>query len=333
MSNAITLLTAADVARQLVGRERELIELAGQAYCTHARGESRLPQSEYLRFPGMERERIIPKAGYLGGAHPIAGIKWIGSFPDNVQRGLPRASAVMILNSVETGRPTTIMEGSLISGQRTAASAALAARLLHDGPQIACLGLIGCGPINAETLRFIRADLKPIARLCLFDLDPNRMAEAATAIRHSGFNGEITQAHDITTVLSQADLISFATSAVTPSVTTLAQCQPNATVLHISLRDLAPAAILSADNIVDDIDHVLQANTSLHVTEQAEGHRRFIRGTLADIVEGRLPARVAGQISVFSPFGLAALDLAFAEFVQRHCLAAGSGLTVPDFLP
>ena len=48
-THAITNLGAAEVAAQLARRERELIDLAAQAYVTHGRGQSCLPQSEYLR--------------------------------------------------------------------------------------------------------------------------------------------------------------------------------------------------------------------------------------------------------------------------------------------
>lgn len=332
-SRSLTLLGADDVASQLFGHERALIDLAAQAYVTHSRGDSRLPQSEYLRFPGMERERIIPKAGYLGGPHPASGIKWIASFPDNVGLGMARASALIVLNSVKTGRPTTVMEGSLISGQRTAASAALAARLLHQADRIACLGLVGCGPINSETLRFILADARPVDALQLFDLDTARAQAFAAQVREAGFAGPISHATSAERMLADCDLVCFGTSAVVPSVSTLAMCPPGATVLHTSLRDFTPEAVLEADNVVDDVDHVLQAYTSLHRAEQQTGRRDFIRATLADVIEGKAVARADHRTVMFNPFGLAALDLAFAEHVARHCRAAGRGLVAPDFLP
>ncbi len=332
--HSLLLLRAADVQAQLLGRERELIDLVAQAYVTHSRGDSRLPQSEYLRFPGMERERIIPKAGYLGGPHPAAGIKWIASFPDNVARGLPRASALMLLNSLETGRPTTVMEGSLISGQRTAAGVALAARLLHAAPSVGQLGVVGCGPINSESLRFILADERPVQAVGLFDLDADRTTAFAQALRDSGFSGDIHLHAQVSDLLAACELVCFGTSAVHPSVDTLAICPPGATLLHTSLRDLSVDAVLQADNVVDDIEHVLQAQTALHRTEQAVGHRRFIRATLADVIEGKAPPRASAQQPlVYSPFGLAALDLALAEHVERHCRAQGTGVLIPDFLP
>ncbi|MDZ7813037.1 MAG: 2,3-diaminopropionate biosynthesis protein SbnB [Ideonella sp.] len=253
-SRELTLLGLNDVAAQLQGQELALIDLAAQAYVTHSRGDSRLPQSEYLRFPHLERERIIPKAGYLGGAHPTAGIKWISSFPDNVGRGMPRASALILLNSVQDGRPTTVMEGSLISGQRTAASAALAARLLHQGDRVKRFGLVGCGPINREVLRFVLADRRPIDGLGLFDLNPARTEAFAQEARQAGFSKPIEQFGAADALLADCELVSFGTSAVAPSVTTLSMCPPSSTILHVSLRDFTPEAILQADNLADDVE-------------------------------------------------------------------------------
>lgn len=330
---SITLLSSAVVSEQLFGHEQELIDLVAQAYVTHSQGDSMLPASEYLRFPGMERERIIPKAGYLGGPHPAAGIKWISSFPDNVEKGIARASALILLNSLETGRPTTVMEGSLISGQRTAAATALAARLLHPAGACRQLGVVGCGPINSESVRFILADGRQFQTIALFDLNAARMEEFASTLRRAGFQGEISQASTVNELLASSDITCFGTSAVHPTVQTLAVCLAGSTILHTSLRDLSTQACLEADNIVDDIEHVLQANTSLHRTEQEVGHRDFIRTTLAHIIQGNQKPRVGDKPVVFSPFGLAALDLAFAEFVARRCGERQTGQVVADFLP
>lgn len=330
---SLLVLGAPDVASLLAGRERELIDLAAQAYGVHGRGDSRLPQSEYLRFPERVRERIIPKAGYLGGEHPAAGIKWIASFPDNVALGLPRASAVIVLNCLHTGRPTTFMEGAQISSQRTAAAAALAARVLHQGDAYGVVGVVGCGPINAETLRFLRADARPLQALLLHDLQPERVHALANALRDSGFTGPIGFARDAQEVLASAELVLFGTSAVEPSVHHLRDCKPETTVLHVSLRDLGIEAVLAADNLADDVEHVLQANTSVHRAAQREGHHSFLRATLAQVMAGQAAPRLGDRPVVMHPFGLAALDLAFAEQVARLARAQGSGVHLPNFLP
>src|SRR6185369_14851981 len=155
----ILVLKGRDVHALLQDREAELVETVRRAYVAHARGESSLPHSSFLNFPHEQRNRIIALPAYLGRDFDIAGIKWIASFPNNVKHGMDRASAVVILNSARTGTPRAIIEGSILSAKRTAASAALAARTLHQKPVEDGIGIIGCGMINFEIVRFLRFSL------------------------------------------------------------------------------------------------------------------------------------------------------------------------------
>ena len=331
--DGLLVLGAAEVTAALAGREPAVVDAVRDAYLRHREGRTDLPHSVFLRFGDGRPDRIIALPARLDDDEPVAGIKWIASFPGNVRRDMARASALLVLNSTETGRPTAVMESSIISAQRTAASAALAARELHPLAGETTLGLIGCGVINFEIARFVTRLAPGIDTLRLLDLDGERARTVASRVaRELPGRPRCRVAADADDVFAGARLVSFATIASTPHLHEVAWT-PAHTVLHVSLRDLAPRLILEADNVADDVDHVLRANTSLHLTEQQTGRRDFVRCTLADVVAGAAPPRRAGRPTVFSPFGLGVLDLAVARLVMTHAREHRAGVVVPDFLP
>jgi ornithine cyclodeaminase len=243
---------------------------------------------------------------------------------------------VIILNSAQTGQSEVIMEGSLVSAKRTAASAALAA--LHLAPQQKgapeAVGVIGCGPINFEVVRFLLAVWPALRRFHVFDVDGARAEQFRQKCGQLEGDFEVRVVPELRTVLRDSQVTSMATTAITPHVFDLSDCAPGSTILHVSLRDLSPEVILACDNVVDDIAHVCRAQTSVHLAEQLKGNRDFIRCTLADILNGTAhEKRDAEAVTVFSPFGLGVLDLAVAQLVSGLAVKQGYGTLLEDFLP
>ena len=330
----ILILRGPEIASLLEHREEETMAAVQAAYVAHARGQSSLPRSNFLRFPGEDKNRIIALPAYLGDGFRLAGIKWIASFPGNLEQGLDRASAVMILNSVETGRPQAILEASIISAKRTAASAALAARTIRQGRETTTAGIIGCGVINFQVVQFLLKACPQIEEVVVFDLAMPRMQHFKDNLEQKFEGLRVELVSDMATLLGKCQVVSFATTAVVPHVSDLSACAPGTTILHISLRDLNPELILANDNVVDDVEHVCQAQTSVHLAEQFVGNRDFIRCTLADIVMGNAAPSVSPEsISIFSPFGMGVLDLALAKLAYDSSQQQGMGTVVQSFLP
>jgi ornithine cyclodeaminase len=332
IDNGLLVLCGPDIQALLAERKRAVIEAVRNAYLEHRAGNSCLPHSVFVRFPERVKERIIALPAYLGGEKEVAGIKWISSFPGNLEQGISRASAIMVINSLATGRPEFVLEGSLISAARTAASAALAADVLHQGAAIETLGIVGCGLINREIVSYITSLERKVGRIAIFDIDPRRAERFAQMLAPYSVGIAIDTCSTLNELLAQAQVISFATTAVEPTVSDLAVCSPETTILHISLRDLTADVVLATDNVVDDIDHVMRAQTSLHLAEQKVGQRGFVRCTLADVLAGSQPARRDGKsIVVFSPFGLGILDLALARLVIEEARVRQQGTRVERF--
>ena len=330
----VLILKGQDVRHLLQGQEARILDTVRRSYEVHRSGLSFLPHSTFLSFPNGGSDRVIALPAYLGGEFETAGVKWISSFSGNIGLGMERASAVVILNSTLTGRPEVILEGSLISAKRTAASAALAAVSLHPNPDEQRVGLVGCGAINFEIIRFLRSVFPNLSELILHDLDRSRSLQfAEMSATEFGLNAiQITD--DLNQVFEECALISLATTATQPHVFSLADPPQQRTILHISLRDLAPEVILSSDNVVDDADHVCRARTSLDLAAHLTGDRAFIRCSLADVLVQEASPRASGHsTTIFSPFGLGILDLAVGKLACELAQIHQTGTIVPSFLP
>lgn len=325
------ILGREDVAAALDGLDPAVLDAVRTAYVLHGQGRSEVPFSGFLRPPGDDGSRIISLPAYLGGPEPVMGLKWISSFPANVERGLQRASSVQILNDLRTGYPTAVLEASQISASRTAASAALASRTLHGDRPVHTAGLIGCGTINRRVLDFLVLVHPELRTVTVQDAVPGRAATFAAQM--AALRPEITfVAGDVDDAL-RAGTVSVATTDSTYWLDLAAHPDRPAdqVILHLSLRDLSTDSVLNAYNVVDDIEHVMRERTSLHRAEQEVGHRRFVDEEIATVL-GRTEAPVTGR-TVFSPFGLGILDLAVARTILAAATRHGIGSEAEGFDP
>jgi 2,3-diaminopropionate biosynthesis protein SbnB len=297
------------------------------AYEKHGLGRTTNPDSYFLSFPDLPRSRIIalPARVETPDSTDLAGIKWIGSFPQNVEHGIPRASAVLVLNDMTTGYPFALLEASGISAARTAASAAVTARAVATTlPPDGRLGVIGAGVIARAVVDYLLAVDYGCTTVLVHDPDPD---SATHLVRHASAAGVAARTASLREVLDCQTVVT-ATTALEPYI----DRGPEAgqLYLNISLRDFVPQALAGAQNVLDDVDHCLKANTSPHLLEQLLGHRGFVTGTIPELLAGKLCLSPDRGV-VVSPFGLGLLDLAVGHWVYTHAEAGGGALPVPDF--
>jgi N-[(2S)-2-amino-2-carboxyethyl]-L-glutamate dehydrogenase len=326
-----TVIPGVQVQRVLQGRERETVELVEAAYRLHGAGDTVNPPSYFLRFPDRPSARIIALPASLGGEEPVDGLKWISSFPENVAAGIPRASAVLILNDPDTGFPYACLEASVISASRTAAVAAIAAdRLSAGGARPGRVAFFGTGLIARYIHTFLAATGWSFEGIGIHDLSPDSAEGFRAYLERAGEAGPITVDDGPEGLIRSSDLVVFATTAATPHIHDPSWFGHNPLVLHVSLRDLAPEIVLASANIVDDVEHCLKAQTSPHLAEQLTGDREFVTGTLNDVIAGRVTVPRDRPV-VFSPFGLGVLDLAVGRHVYDRLARDGDLYIVDEF--
>jgi N-[(2S)-2-amino-2-carboxyethyl]-L-glutamate dehydrogenase len=308
---------------------KQVFDAVEAAYRLHSSGDTVNPDSYFLRYPDRPSARIIALPAHLGGAIQKSGIKWISSFPENRASNLARASAVLILNDATTGYPLACIEASLISATRTAASAALAAEHISPNPFEGTLSVTGTGVIARTTIEWLLFRDWKFRKVSLYDVD-HKEAERFSKWLHDRHNLQAHIQDRLEDAICDASLMLFTTTTLDPYLADEKLLEHSPTILHLSLRDICVNVILASQNIVDDVDHCLKANTSLHLSEMATGNRDFVSGNLVDVLDKKVKLD-HDRPRIFSPFGLGVLDLAVGNFILEAAVSSNAAIALPDF--
>lgn len=301
----------------------------------HAQGKCVQPLKPYLRWAGAGHiaDRIIAMPGYLGGEQPIVGIKWVGSRQHNpIRYKLERASALTILNHPNTNYPMAIMEGGLISGMRTAAVTAVAARYLaREG--FANIAIIGCGPIGRMQLITLLEQFPSISNVCLFDIQPDASRTLADECTANFDQVEFYIAESAETAIRAAGVVVPCTVTDKPYIP-YEWLRSGTFVSNISIMDVCKEVFLQVDKVVvDDWD---QCNREKKVINQLVLEGRFSReqlhAELGEIVIGQRPGRETDQeIILLNPMGMAVDDIICANHFYNAAMERSIGTRLPLF--
>ncbi|KUI97643.1 2,3-diaminopropionate biosynthesis protein SbnB [Vibrio sp. MEBiC08052] len=314
--------------------KKDILDVIENTYISHEVGLAENPDSYFLRFKDKPESRIIALPSYINDCEKslnVAGIKWISSFPQNIEINLQRASAAILLNDRETGYPFCLLEGAQISATRTAASAVLAANHLNNkGKSSERVAIIGGGVIARNIIEFFYADNWNIGSFEIYDSSENN-----GRLFSEHMSSTIGQNIEISSSLEDslsADIVIFTTTASSPYLDPTFRFNSNQLVLNISLRDIPPEIIIDSNNVFDDVEHCMKANTSPHLAEQMTGNRNFANGTLAAFIMGKFKLD-SSKPTIFSPFGLGVLDLALSMYLYNQRLDLPGRYTLKDFFP
>lgn len=322
MRNSFKVISS-DIIKTIIQENQErLYNIIRETYLAHDAGLTINPPSYFLRFPKNPTARIIALPAAIiekNDSDSISGLKWISSYPENINKHkIPRASAVIILNDFETGYPIACLEGSLISGLRTAYSAVLAAEYIHkQSKKGSNIAFIGNGFIASTILETFQQQDWVFENIYLHDQDHTTSESFAESIKKTtnNLNPKITP--QLKNAIQNANIIVFSTTSTTPYLNDPTLFKHNPTVLHISLRDLGPRILIESNNLVDDREHVLSANTSPDLTHKEYNTDGFINGTIAELISNKIELKT-NKPTIFSPMGMGVLDIAVANFIYQH---------------
>ena len=257
-----------------------------------------------------------------------AGVKWIASAPKNPERGLPRASGLLILNDSVTGVTRAILDAVPVSNVRTAGVALVFLRAFRRAFRRAVV--VGGGVHGQEHCR----QLLHGREIGLFpQLDSVHVVDPMEASRQrfvAAFPG-VTALERPEDAFEDHTLLLYCTNALEPHVgAEHVRGRRGLTVVHTSLRDVLPEALGAFEHCVaDSVEHVARANTSVDLAIQAGTVRRedclsLPRLLLAARDGAEAPFRDDDNV-ILNPMGLAANDLLVGEAILQMAKEAGLG--------
>lgn len=303
-----------------------------EALRCHAQQTFVQPLKPYIRPKGRGQEheggRFIAMPAYVGGDLNYAGIKWIAGFPANVQRGLPRASGLLALNSCDDGRLLALMPCETLSARRTGAVAAISFdHLAPPGPQ--SVGVIGSGPIGRSVIEALldkESGSRDIRTIHVCDLRRER-AEQLAAIVSGRFSVAIQVHEDPKPCVEQSNVIIPATTGSKEYIESGWMRNDGWLFVGLSLDDARPEILLSADKvIVDDWEQACREEKLLHrLVQQGRFSRERLYATLGEIIVGK-PGREKPTERIYvNPMGMAVEDVATGARIYEKAIVAGAG--------
>lgn len=318
-------LGVTDMAATIADVEKTFELVSGEDSLTPFKVAMEWPVEKY-----GHQNRINAMPAYLGGEIGMAGVKWIGSNPDNTNHGLPRASALTILNDPITKLPVCIMDGTSISAMRTGAAGGVAVKYLSKPDSKVAL-VFGAG-VQSRTQLEAACCVRPSLTEC-YVYDPlTEKAEAFAKEMSEKLGVSVSATTQPKEICQKADVVITATVANDPIIHS-SWLKPGCTYVHIGGNECTYGAVLKADKIVfDKWADVLHRQGSTSAIMGAKGilTEDRIYADLGEIIAGKKPGRESDtEYIYFNAVGMGAEDIAVATRLYRKALAEGVGMVLP----
>ena len=298
----------------------EIIAVLEVAFREKGEGRVEMPPKPGIH-PGGGDNFIHAMPAYIP-ALQSAGTKWVSGFPGNTQRGLPYISGLLILNDVETGIPIAVMDCGWITGMRTGAATAVAAKYLARS-ESATVGILACGVQGRTNLTALQT-LFPLEHVRAFDTDPATAREFANEMS-SALGLEISVVDNPRDAVIGSDLVVTSGPILK---------KPHAAIQAGWLEEGAFASLVDFDSYwhpdaLREVAKICTDDVTQFLYYKGEGYFQDtpdLHAELGELVTGRKPGRESPRERTMAMnLGLAMDDMAVASLIYQRALAMKLG--------
>ena len=290
-----------------------------------------MARGEAYNFP-VVREALGEGRQYgfksgLDRAGAMLGVKAGGYFPGNAAKGIINHQSTVFLFDPETGRPTAMVGGGLLTALRTAAASAISVdRLARRDARV--LGIVGAGHQAGFQLR-AAARVRKFERVVAWNYHPDMLPKLGEVAAELGLP---FAAVTLERLGAEADVIITITSSPAASLMdahvragTHLACMGTDTVgkQEVEARLLARARVFT-----DEVAQSVSIGEAQHAVAAGLLDAAAITplgAVIAGLAEGR---RSADEITLFDGTGVGLQDLAVAGAAVRRAVESGIAIKV-----
>jgi ornithine cyclodeaminase len=289
-----------------------------------------MARGEAYNFP-VVREALGEGRQYgfksgLDRAGGMLGVKAGGYFPGNAAKGIINHQSTVFLFDPDTGQPTAMVGGGLLTALRTAAASAISIdRLARTEAKV--LGIVGAGHQAGFQLR-AAARVRQFDRVIAWNLHPEMLPNLGAIAAELGLP---FQAVDLP-AMQEADVIITITSAPAASLMA-AHVSPGTHLACMGTdtkgkQEVDPALVAAASVFTDEVAQSITIGEAQHAVAAGTLDASAIT-PLGEVLTGAHPGRrTAAEITLFDGTGVGLQDLAVAAVAVARARERGLGITV-----
>ena len=252
----------------------------------------------------------------------LLGVKAGGYFPGNADRGIPNHQSTVYLFDPDSGKPTAMVGGNLLTALRTAAASAISIKhLARQDSKV--LGMVGAGHQSAFQMRAAVRQRK-FEKVVGWNYHPEMLSRLADTAAELGLPFEAVSLDELG---AQADVIITITSSFDPIVMD-AQVRPGTHLACMGTdtkgkQEVEAAILARATVFTDEVAQSISIGEAQHAVAAGLVGESAIT-EIGAVINGAHQGRArAEEITLFDGTGVGLQDLAVASKAVELAIAKG----------
>lgn len=326
-----TLLLNKSQVKSLIHLDR-IRDTVEQGYCSFNSGNVLQPDFLNLVKPGTHIGFDF-KLGYNMEQEVISMKSSSGGYTNNPSLGLPTGMNMVYLYDGATSALKCIMDGTWITGCRTAAAGAISVKYLSRKDSTS-LAMIGAGGQARNQLRAILR-IRDIQEVYIFSYSPEHVTEYIREMSaETGLH--FTACKTAEEAIRQADIVVTTTRGRKGLVVKKQWLKPGTHIAAIgadvSDKQEIDAEVFKGAKIVNDSTKLcLKNGDTHHAVDNQVISADDIYGEIGEIISGKKNGRENDtELTIFDSVGMAVQDIAMASAIYTEAIEKGIG-TYFDF--